>query len=81
MTDHTLESHFKVTASCTNADISRDAKIIQEMALAISPLGTPPEAIPPILTYEATRVYLMINAMRLALEREVRESTKIEQIN
>ena len=77
--EHTIEAHFKVTAGCTSGDVNRDQIIIQEMALSVCPPGTPPSHIPPITLYEATRIYLMINAMRLALEAEVGEPMTIEE--
>ena len=80
MAEHTIEAHFKVTAGCSTSDTNRDQWIIQEMALAVCPPGTPPSAIPPMTVYEATRVYLMINAMRMALEAEVGESLKVEEV-
>lgn len=80
MTDHTIEAHFKVTASCTSEDVNRDAWVIQEMALSVCPPGTPTHAIPPITIMEATRVYLMVCAMRLALEKEVGEPLKVEEV-
>ena len=80
MADHTLDVHFKATSSCTNADISRDEWVIQKMALAVCAPETPPDAISPLVLCEAMRVYLMINAMRLALEEEVKASSAIEQV-
>ena len=81
MTEHTIEAHFKVTSGCSAEDVNRDAWIIQEMALAVCPPGTPPHSIPPITLIEATRVYLMVIAMRLALEKEVGEPLRVEEIN
>ena len=78
--EHTIEANFKVTAGCSTGDINRDQWIIQEMALAVCHPGTLPSAIPPMVIYEATRVYLMINAMRMALETEVGEPLKVEQV-
>ncbi len=80
MTEHTIEAHFKVTAGCSTGDVNRDALIIQEMALAVCPPGTPASAIPPMTVYEATRVYLMVCAMRRALEREVGEPLTVEEL-
>ena len=81
MTDHTIAPHFKVTSGCSAENVNRDAWIIQEMALAVCPPGTPPNAIPPITIMEATRIYLMVIAMRLALEKEVGQPLRVEEIN
>ncbi len=80
MTEHTIEAHFVVTAGCSSADISRDERIIHAMALAVSTPGTSIDCLHPIAIQEATRVYLMINAMREALEAEVGEPLKVEQV-
>jgi hypothetical protein len=81
LADHTIEVNFKDTSSCSNADQARDLWIIQRMALSICAPGTTVETLPAGAMNEAIRTYLMINAMRLALEEEVRANSKFEQFN
>jgi len=82
MTDHDIEVAFEVkaSASCGNTNVSRDWAIIMRMAAALCPPGTPAEVVPPMVIYEAQRCYLMICAMRTALEEEVAAATKLEKV-
>jgi hypothetical protein len=81
MADHTIEVTFKATASCSTPDMGRDEWVIRRMAQAICIPGTPMETVPIQAINEAARTYLMINAMRVALEEEVAAATKLEKVN
>lgn len=78
MTDHTIEVHFKATASCTSIDVNRDAKIIRKMAEAVADPANPYF---PLALIEAEKVYRMMVAMRLALEEECKALESIKQVD
>ena len=81
MADHTLEVQFKMTSGCSTINTDRDHRIIMRMAHAICVPGTSVLAIPPEAINEAIRVYILVNAMRLALEDEIREQVAREAMN
>lgn len=81
MTDHTMTVTFNATSSCSNIDVKRDLSIIHRMALAICTAETTIETLPLLAVTEATRVYLMINAMRLALEEEILSKESFKQVS
>jgi hypothetical protein len=83
MAGHEIEVTFKVesAAGCSDTNIGRDWWIIQRMALALCQPGTTANAIPPMILYEAQRTYLMMVALRLALEEEVKANTKFSEVS